>query len=193
MMKRIVFATGNPHKVREVNQVLPDVIAIVGLKDINCLEELPETSPTLEGNALEKARYVYENYGVECFSEDTGLEVDVLNGDPGVYTARYAGENCTPEDNIVLLLKNMEGKMNRKARFRTVIALIMNGKEHLFEGIANGHISEVKRGAGGFGYDPVFIPEGYDLSFAEMPPVEKNQISHRGKAVKKLIAFLEQM
>ncbi|MCB0649997.1 MAG: non-canonical purine NTP diphosphatase [Saprospiraceae bacterium] len=192
-MKRIVFATGNPHKVREVNQVLPDVIAIVGLKDINCLEELPETSPTLEGNALEKARYVYENYGVECFSEDTGLEVDVLNGDPGVYTARYAGENCTPEDNIVLLLKNMEGKMNRKARFRTVIALIMNGKEHLFEGIANGHISEVKRGAGGFGYDPVFIPEGYDLSFAEMPPVEKNQISHRGKAVKKLIAFLEQM
>lgn len=192
-MKRIVFATGNPHKVREVNQVLPEVISIVGLKDINCLEELPETSPTLEGNALEKARYVYENYGVECFSEDTGLEVDALNGDPGIYTARYAGEHCTPEDNIVLLLKNMEGKMNRNARFRTVIALIMNDEEHLFEGVANGQIAETRKGAGGFGYDPVFIPEGFEHSFAEMPAEEKNQISHRGKAVKKLIDFLEKI
>jgi XTP/dITP diphosphohydrolase len=192
-MKKIVFATGNPNKVKEVNEVLPKSIAIIGLKEINCFEELPETSPTLEGNALQKARYVFENYGVECFSEDTGLEVEALNGDPGVYTARYAGEHCTPEDNIVLLLKNMEGQVNRKARFCTVIALILGEKEYLFEGVVNGRIAEEKSGTGGFGYDPVFLPDGYDISFAEMGSEIKNEISHRGRAVKKLIAFFEEI
>lgn len=190
-MRKIVFATGNPNKVKEVNEVLPDTMTIIGLKDIGCTVELPETSPTLEGNALQKARYVYENFGQDCFSEDTGLFVDALNGDPGVYTARYAGKNCTSDDNIDLLLKNLDGKNERSARFRTIIALILDGEEFLFEGIAEGSISEVRKGEGGFGYDPVFIPVGFSTSFAEMTAESKNEISHRAKAVKKLIAFFE--
>ncbi len=190
-MKKIVFATGNPNKIKEVNEVLPKSISIIGLKEINCPEELPETSPTLEGNALQKARYVYDNFGVDCFSEDTGLEVEALNGDPGVFTARYAGEECSAEKNIDLLLKNLKDKSKRKARFRTVIALILEGEEFLFEGIVNGSISEGRSGTGGFGYDPVFIPEGYDISFAEMASEIKNEISHRGRAVQKLIAYFE--
>ncbi len=190
-MRKIVFATGNPNKVREVNEVLPDTMTIIGLKDIGCTEELPETNPTLEGNALQKARYVYENFGQDCFAEDTGLFVDALNGEPGVYTARYAGENCTPDDNIDLLLKNLDGENKRTARFRTIIALILNGEEFLFEGVAEGGISRGRQGNGGFGYDPVFIPEGFQTSFAEMTAEAKNVISHRAKAVKKLIAFFE--
>lgn len=187
----IVFATGNPNKVKEVNQVLPSSIKIIGLKDINCTEDIPETSPSIEGNALQKARYVYQNYGQNCFSEDTGLEVSALGGAPGVITARYAGENCTSEDNMVLLLKNMKDKDDRTARFKTVIALILDEKEYLFEGICNGDIGLQKQGNGGFGYDPIFLPEGLSTSFAEIDAKQKNEISHRGKAVRKLIAFLE--
>ncbi len=192
-MRKIVFATGNPNKVKEVNEVLPETLSIIGLKEIGCREDLPETSPTLEGNALQKARYVFDNFGKDCFSEDTGLEVDALDGAPGVYTARYAGEACNADDNIDLLLKKLQGASNRKARFRTVIALIIKGESFLFEGIAEGEIAPERKGAGGFGYDPVFIPAGYQDSFAEMPSAEKNKISHRGKAVQKLVAFLEQM
>ncbi|KAA3633925.1 MAG: non-canonical purine NTP diphosphatase [Bacteroidetes bacterium] len=190
-MRKIVFATGNPNKVKEVNEVLPETLTIVGLKEIGCTEELPETNPTLEGNALQKARYVYENFGKDCFSEDTGLFVDALDGEPGVYTARYAGKNCTSDDNINLLLKNLDGNNQRTARFRTIIALILDGEEFLFEGIAEGNISFERQGEGGFGYDPVFIPEGLETSFAEMTAESKNEISHRAKAVKKLIAFFE--
>lgn len=192
-MQEIVFATANPHKVKEVKEVLPDTINLIGLKEINCLEDIPETSPTIEGNALQKARYVKDNYKVDCFSEDTGLEVEALDGAPGVYTARYAGKNCTSEDNIQLLLKNLEGVDNRKARFKTVIALILGEEELLFEGIVNGRIAEKKSGEGGFGYDPVFIPDGFESSFAEMASEIKNEISHRGRAVKKLLAYFESM
>jgi XTP/dITP diphosphohydrolase len=192
-MMKIVFATGNPNKVKEVNEVLPAHLSIIGLKEIGCREDLPETSPTLEGNALQKARYVFDNFQKDCFSEDTGLEVDALDGAPGVYTARYAGEDCNPDNNIDLLLKNLEGNPNRKARFRTVIALILKGEEFLFEGIAEGEIASHRKGQGGFGYDPVFIPAGYEDSFAEMPSSVKNKISHRGKAVQKLVAFLAKL
>ena len=188
---KIVFATGNPNKVKEVNEVLPSSIKTIGLKEIDCTEDIPETSPTIEGNALQKARYVYQNYGHNCFSEDTGLEVKALNGEPGVITARYAGKSCSPEDNMALLLKNLKDKNNRKARFKTVIALILDGKEYLFEGICNGQIATQKQGDGGFGYDPIFLPEGFSSSFAEIGAKQKNEISHRGKAVKKLIAFFE--
>jgi XTP/dITP diphosphohydrolase len=192
-MMKIVFATGNPNKVKEVNEVLPAHLSIIGLKEIGCREDLPETSPTLEGNALQKARYVFDNFQKDCFSEDTGLEVDALDGAPGVYTARYAGEDCNPDNNIDLLLNNLEGNPNRKARFRTVIALILKGEEFLFEGIAEGEIASNRKGQGGFGYDPVFIPAGYEDSFAEMPSSVKNKISHRGKAVQKLVAFLAKL
>ena len=190
-MRKIVFATGNPNKVKEVNEVLPESLSIIGLKEIGCREDLPETSPTLEGNALQKARYVFEHFGTDCFSEDTGLEVDALEGAPGVYTARYAGPDCNPDDNIDLLLKNLIGAGDRKARFKTIIALILHGREYLFEGVAEGEIAMKRQGRGGFGYDPVFIPDGYEISFAKMASEEKNKISHRGKAVEKLVAFLE--
>lgn len=192
-MRKIVFATGNKNKVKEVNEVLPASISIIGLKEIGCREDLPETSPTLEGNALQKARYVFDHFGVDCFSEDTGLEVDALDGAPGVYTARYAGPGCNPDDNIDLLLKNLSGINNRKARFKTIIALILNGEEYLFEGIAAGEIGLQRQGNGGFGYDPVFIPDGFETSFAQMESEEKNKISHRGKAVEKLVSFLEKI
>jgi XTP/dITP diphosphohydrolase len=189
-MKNLVFATGNPNKIKEANDLLPADLEIKGLKDIGCTEDVPETSPTIQGNALQKARYVFENYKVNCFSEDTGLEIDALNGEPGVYTARYAGEARDKEANMAKAIANLEGKSNRGAQFRTVIALIIDGEEHTFEGIARGTIAMQKQGTEGFGYDPIFIPAGFDRSFAQMTQTEKNEISHRGQAVRKLVKFL---
>lgn len=191
-MKTIVFATGNPNKVREVNEMLGEEFLIKSLKDIGHFEDIPETSPTLEGNALLKARFVKENYGLDCFSEDTGLEVDALNGEPGVYTARYGGPAKDADVNMAKVIKNLEGESDRGAQFRTVLALILNGKEYLFEGICRGTIRKEKSGEGGFGYDPVFEPEGYSITFAEMDKASKNAISHRGRAVKKLTDFLQE-
>lgn len=187
---KICFATNNSKKIEEVKAALGTDFEIVSLKDIGCHEELPETGNTLNHNAFQKARFVKEKYGVDCFADDTGLEVESLNGDPGVYSGRYAGEPRSDERNIELLLKNLEGVEDRKARFRTVIALILEGNEYAFEGIASGVIIEEKIGGGGFGYDPIFRPEGYSRTFAELTMEEKNQISHRGKAVKALIEFL---
>ena len=181
-MHTLVFATNNPHKAREVEQILGGNFSVKTLRDIGCFEEIEETEPTLEGNALLKARYVKEKYGYDCFSEDTGLEVDALNGEPGVNTARYAGEEKNPDANIALLLNNLEGKENRRARFRTVIALIFGEKETLLEGVCEGRIASQKSGGGGWGYDPVFIPEGYERTFAELGEDLKNQISHRARA-----------
>lgn len=190
-MQKLVFATGNPHKVRELNEMLNGQMEVVSLKDIGCTEDIPETSPTIEGNALQKARYVYENYNVNCFSEDTGLEIIALNGEPGVRSARYAGPDRSAEDNMQLVLEKLAGQSDRSARFKTVIALIIDGKEYTFEGIAPGTIRTEKAGDGGFGYDPIFEPNDYSITFAEMPPAEKNKISHRGKAVRELVAFLQ--
>ena len=177
---KLVFATSNPGKIKEVNEMLSDGMDIAGLKDIGCHEEVPETSPTIKGNALQKARYVFEKYHVNCFSEDTGLEIDALNGEPGVYTARYAGEERDSNANMAKAIENLKGKTNRGAQFKTVIALVIDGKEYTFEGIARGTISHQKMGTEGFGYDPIFIPEGYETSFAQMSAKEKNKISHRG-------------
>ncbi len=190
-MKKIVFATSNPNKIREVNEMLGDKFEIIGLKDIGCTEEVPETQETIEGNALQKARYVKDNYGVDCFSEDTGLEIDALDGAPGVYTARYGGLERSADKNMARVQTELANKSNRGAQFKTVIALVLNGEEHLFPGIARGTMRKEKSGEGGFGYDPIFEPEGYDITFAEMDSKEKNKISHRGKAVRALIAFLE--
>lgn len=187
----IVFATGNANKVREVLELLGEGISIINLKDIGCEEDIPETQPTIEGNALQKARYVLDNYQQDCFAEDTGLEIEVLNGEPGVFSARYAGAQRDSEANMALVLEKLEGQTNRKAHFKTVIALIFDGKEITFEGIAKGHIAKAKKGEEGFGYDSIFIPEGYDISFAQMSSKEKNIISHRGKAVRLLINYLE--
>lgn len=190
MNLEIVFATGNAHKIREVAALLPPGIRLKSLADIGCTGELPETTPTIEGNALQKARYVHAHYGVNCFAEDTGLEIDALNGEPGVRSARYAGEDKQAEDNTRLVLAKMKGIADRRARFRTVIALILDGREHVFEGVAEGQIAASPAGNGGFGYDPIFVPEGAHRSFAEMDTEEKGAISHRGKAVAKLLAFL---
>lgn len=187
MTHTLVFATNNPHKAKEVEQILGPGYDIKTLKEIGCTEDIEETEDTLEGNALLKARYVKEKFGYDCFSEDTGLEVDALDGAPGVHTARYAGEQRRAEDNIRLLLENLEGNNNRKARFRTVIALIANGTETLLEGICEGEITRSTQGAGGFGYDPVFMPEGYQQTFAELGDDIKNNISHRAKATLKLV------
>ena len=190
-MYTLVFATNNPHKAREVEQILGGAFSVKTLRDIGCVEEIEETEPTLEGNALLKARYVKEKYGYDCFSEDTGLEVEALNGDPGVFTARYAGDEKSPDANIALLLKNLEGQPNRRAQFRTVIALVFEGKETLLEGICKGEIATGKQGSGGFGYDPVFIPAGYSHTFAELGDDIKNKISHRALATEKLRELLK--
>lgn len=189
-MTKLVFATGNPHKISEVNGLLDGQFEVLGLADIGCPLDLPETSPTILGNALQKARFVYENYHVNCFSEDTGLEIEALGGEPGVLSARYAGEGKNAEDNMELVLRKMADEPNRKARFYTVIALILDGKEYLFEGIAEGQIRHEKSGTEGFGYDPIFQPNGFGVTFAELSKAEKNAISHRGKAVRKLVEFL---
>ena len=182
-MKKIVFATNNQHKLDEVKKITEGLIEIVSLSDINCTDDIEETADTLEGNALLKARYIKEKFGFDCFADDTGLEVEVLNNAPGVYSARYAGVAHDSEANMQKLLDNMKGTDNRHARFRTVIALILNGKEYLFEGIVKGTIIEEKRGDQGFGYDPVFVPEGYDQTFAQLGSSVKNSISHRARAV----------
>lgn len=189
-MKKLIFATNNEHKVEEIRNKLGGKFEISTLKEIGCTEEIPEDSGTLEGNALQKAHYLYNNYGCNCFADDTGLEVEVLNNEPGVYSARYAGESKDSEANMDKLLYNLKDQSNRNARFRTVIALIIDGKEYLFEGIAKGIILTERHGSKGFGYDPIFQPDGYNLSFAELTIDEKNRISHRGKAVEKLIEFL---
>lgn len=190
-MQSIVFATGNLNKISEVSQLLEGEIEIQGLEDIGCDEVLPETSPTIAGNASEKAWYVHKNYKVNCFSEDTGLEVEALDGEPGVYSARYAGPAHDDEANMSLLLANMKGEEDRRARFHTVISLIINGKEHQFEGVVEGQIIHHKKGNQGFGYDPVFMPDGYNRTFAQMSSEEKSTISHRGQAIRKLIEFLK--
>lgn len=187
---KICFATNNAKKIEEVKAALGDDFQIVSLQDIGCFEELPETGDTLEHNAFEKARYVKSHFGVDCFADDTGLEVDALDGAPGVYSGRFAGEPRSDERNVDLLLSKMQGEKNRKARFRTVIALILHGGEFAFEGQAEGEIIDEKVGLGGFGYDPVFRPIGFDQTFAELSLAKKNEISHRGKAVKALISFL---
>lgn len=168
MKKKFVFATNNAHKLEEVTAILGNKIELLSMKDINCHADIPETADTLEGNALLKARYIFENYQLDCFADDTGLEVEALNGAPGVYSARYAGDAHNSEANMKKLLQDMEGIENRKAQFRTVFALIINGKEHLFEGIVKGEITKHRHGTSGFGYDPVFIPEGYTQTYAEM-------------------------
>lgn len=190
MKKKFVFATNNAHKLEEVTAILGDKIELLSMKDIHCHADIPETADTLEGNALLKARYIFENYNMDCFADDTGLEVEALNGAPGVYSARYAGDAHNSEANMRKLLQDMEGIENRKAQFRTVFALIINGKEHLFEGIVKGKITKHRCGSSGFGYDPVFIPEGYTQTYAEMGNTLKNKISHRALATNKLCNFL---
>lgn len=193
MMKRkLVFATNNAHKLEEVVAILGDQVELLSLNDIGCQADIPETAETLEGNALLKSSYIYKNYHLDCFADDTGLEVEALNGAPGVYSARYAGgEGHDAQANMLKLLHELDGKENRKAQFRTAISLILDGKEYLFEGVIKGEIIKEKRGDSGFGYDPVFMPEGYDRTFAELGNDIKNQISHRALAVQKLCEFLQ--
>jgi XTP/dITP diphosphohydrolase len=188
---KLVFATNNPNKLAEIRMLLPSSIELLSLKDINCNEELPETSDTLEDNAAQKAYYVYDNYGYDCFSDDTGLEIEALDGRPGVYSARYAGEDCVAEDNMQKVLAEMQGEDNRDACFRTIISLVIDGKEFQFEGQVDGQIIPEKWGNKGFGYDPIFLPDGYQESFAQMPMSQKSVISHRGLAVKALVDFLK--
>lgn len=187
---KLVFATNNAHKLQEVAAMLGSEYELLSLSDIGCSEDIPETADTFSGNALQKARFVREHYGYDCFADDTGLEVTALGGDPGVRSARYAG-NHDSEANMTKLLAALDGKEDRSAQFRTVIALLLNGEEHLFEGIVTGHISEQRQGDGGFGYDPIFVPDGYSESFAELGMDVKNSISHRGRAVRKLVEFLK--
>ena len=191
MKKKLVVATNNAHKLEEIAAILGDEMELLSLKDINCHADIPETADTLEGNAHQKAMYIYENYGMDCFADDTGLEVEALNGAPGVFSARYAGDGHDSEANMQKLLKELKGNENRKAQFRTAICLIMEGKEYLFEGIVKGAIIEEKRGGAGFGYDPIFVPEGYEQTFAELGNDIKNTISHRARAVEKLCKFLK--
>jgi XTP/dITP diphosphohydrolase len=186
----LLFATNNKHKIREISDLLNEDFRILGLSDVNITEDIPEEEDTLAGNALGKARYVHERTGMNVFADDTGLEVDALGGEPGVFSARYAGEGKSFDDNIDKLLLRMEGITDRKARFRTVIALILDSREYLFEGMVEGEILSERRGTGGFGYDPVFRAEGYELTFAEIPLSEKNTVSHRARAMRKLLEFL---
>ncbi|MDH6312960.1 XTP/dITP diphosphohydrolase [Parabacteroides sp. PFB2-10] len=187
---KLVFATNNKHKLEEVRAILPPMVELVSLADIHCQDDIPETADTLEGNALQKARYIKEHYGLDCFADDTGLEVEALDNAPGVYSARYAGPEHDARANMEKLIRELAGKENRQARFRTVIALLLNGKEYCFEGIINGTIIDEKRGDAGFGYDPIFIPSGYEQTFAEMGNETKNTISHRALAVRALADFL---
>ncbi len=188
---KLVFASANSGKIAEIQQMLPPHIRLLGLPDIGCHEEIPETAGTMEGNAILKADYVTRKYGYDCFADDTGLEVAALGGKPGVLSARYAGEQKSPSDNIDMLLRNLEGCDDRRAHFKTVIALNLCGNQFLFEGICTGEITTERHGNGGFGYDPVFRPHGYDSTFAQLSAQEKNRIGHRGVAFRKLLAFLE--
>ena len=188
---KLCFATNNTHKVKEMQALLGNSFTLLSLADIGCAEELAEDQDTLEGNSLQKAQYVFDNYNVACFADDTGLEVEALNGEPGVYSARYAGAQRNSDDNIELLLQNLRGKENLKARFRTVVTLITEKGTHQFEGILNGAITFEPRGTQGFGYDPVFVAEGYTQTLAQLELSEKNKISHRARAVQKLVLFLK--
>ena len=190
MKRKLVFVTNNAHKLEEISSILGGKMELLSLKDIQCTADIPETADTLEGNAIQKAEYIHRHYGLDCFADDTGLEVEALDGAPGVYSARYAGEGHDSEANMQKLLHNLEGKDNRKARFRTAICLIMDNEQHLFEGICRGEIIKEKRGGAGFGYDPIFVPEGYTKTFAELGNDIKNTISHRAKAVQMLCEFL---
>jgi XTP/dITP diphosphohydrolase len=189
---RLVFATNNKHKLQEVRDIVGDRVEVLSLADINCYDDIPETADTLQGNALIKARHIYEKYGLDCFADDTGLEVEALDGAPGVYSARYAGDECNSEANMRKLLENLTGKTNRNAQFRTVIALIVKGEEMLFNGIVKGSIATEKRGDSGFGYDPIFIPEGHCESFAQMSSEMKNSMSHRFRATQQLGDYLKE-
>ena len=190
---KLVFASNNKNKIQEIQALVPNTIQIVSLEDIGCTEDIPETADTIEGNAILKANYVTSNYGYDCFADDTGLEVEALNGAPGVYSARYAGEQKDANDNMDKLLSELKDKSNRKANFKTVIALNLNGEQNLFTGIINGKIIEEKIGTNGFGYDPIFVADGYEKTFAELSMEEKSTISHRGIAVKELILFLQKL
>ncbi len=190
---KIIFATNNKNKLRELQQILGNDFELLSLEDINCLEDIPENSPTIEENSFDKANYVYKKYKVNCFADDTGLEIESLDGRPGVYSARYASEEKDMNKNIEKILFELKNKKNRNARFKTVISLIINGNTHQFEGIIDGTITYKKQGNSGFGYDPVFLPNGYDTTFAEMQPELKNTISHRGIAVKKLVDYLNNL
>lgn len=187
----IVFATHNKHKAEEARAILGSQWELKDLREIGCLTDIPETADTLKGNALQKAQFVVDHYQVNCFADDTGLEIEALNGRPGVYSARYAGEGCSFADNMNKVLQEMEGVSNRKACFKTVIALVLDGQVHYFEGRVDGQITTEQHGNEGFGYDPIFLPDGYTQTFAEMPADEKNKISHRGRAMQKLIDFLK--
>ena len=188
---QLVFASNNQNKIKEIHLLLPSTIQLLSLEDIGCFEDIPETSNTIEGNAILKANYITSNYGYNCFADDTGLEVEALNGEPGVYSARYAGEQKDANENIEKLLRNLKDESNRSAQFKTVIALNLNGNQTLFKGIIKGKIIEYKVGTNGFGYDPIFIAEGYTKTFAELTIEEKSRISHRGLAVKQLVDFLD--
>jgi XTP/dITP diphosphohydrolase len=190
MIEQLLFATNNLHKLREVQEIIGDLFPVISLKDVSVSEDIPETSDTLEGNARQKARYIYDKTKLDCFADDTGLFIDALDGRPGVYSARYAGEGCSFEDNIVKVLEEMEHEQNRNASFRCVVCLILGGNEHLFEGRIDGVILKEKRGSEGFGYDPVFVPNGQSQTFSEMPPYLKNGLSHRGRAIWKMMKFL---
>lgn len=189
---KLVFATANQNKAKEIQNLIPDTIKILSLQDINCAEEIPETQATIEGNASQKAFYVYDKYSVNCFADDTGLEIEALHGRPGVLSARYAGDAKDANANMDKVLAELSGVENRKARFKTVISLVIDNKEVLFEGIVNGRILHNKIGEKGFGYDPIFVPDGYDKTFAELSIEEKNLVSHRAIAVNKLITYLKQ-
>ena len=189
---KLVFATNNKHKLQEVRDIVGNRVEVLSLSDIGCSDDIPETADTLQGNALIKARHIYGKYGIDCFADDTGLEVEALGGAPGVYSARYAGEECDSEANMRKLLENLTGKSNRNAQFRTVIALIIDGKEMLFDGIVKGTIATEKKGDSGFGYDPVFIPEGHAESFAQMSGEMKNSMSHRFRATQQLGEYLKE-
>ncbi len=189
-MERLIFATNNPHKLQEVAHILKGLFEVVGMNEAGFIEDIPENELTLEGNAKAKAQFIYSRTLANVFADDTGLEIESLNGEPGVFSARYAGQGKSSEDNLQLVLQKMESVGNRKAQFRTTICLILNNKEYLFEGIIKGIILTKKQGASGFGYDPIFQPDGYSESFAQMPMELKNQISHRGLATKKMVEFL---
>lgn len=190
---KIVFASNNKNKIKEIKNQLPSEIELISLEEIGCFEDIPETADTIEGNAILKANYVTEKYNFPCFADDTGLEIEALNNEPGVYSARYAGEHKNTNDNMNKVLDKLKNIENRKARFKTVIALNLNNEQHLFTGVVNGNIGTEKIGTDGFGYDPIFIPENHVITFAEMNLNQKNEISHRGRAVKQLIDFLNKL
>jgi XTP/dITP diphosphohydrolase len=189
---KLCMATNNAHKIEEIEPLVPDTVGLVSLAEVGCREELPETGDTLEANSRQKAQYVWDHYGVSCFADDTGLEVEALRGEPGVYSARYAGPQRDARTNMELLLRKLEGEENRRAQFRTSITLILDGETYQFEGVVRGAILGAPRGTGGFGYDPLFVPDGYAQTFAEMDLAEKNRVSHRARAVERLIRFLRE-